>query len=384
MAGDSISLHPLVHSWVRDSLDDTMHLRSWTSSLSTLAMAARGSEVTYQYLSRLFPHVRSCLGHRKLDDLLAEDQEAPNRASVIDSLIRVYLKFSKGHECRTLAERALHYSTKMLGNDHELTYLLLNRNSMICNSLRLYQETIDLVESRENAVSTSLSQTAVRCKMSTMTRLAKAYRLLERVPASLVILERLLDEYTVTLGHNDGRILDATMELSLQCFDIGRRDEAVRLFEDVFPRVRSSLGDRHPHIFSSKSNLAMMYMKTGREQEALKMQLEIFEESRIVLTEDHVDTLIHQVNLAYTYGYLDQPGAGIPLIVEAIHIGESTGKPDFHLERWRVYLENLRSCQAVLDLREIKENVEVAETLNSKGREAKGRKSLGNWLKKIF
>ncbi len=343
MAGDSISLHPLVHSWVRDSLDDTMHLRSWKSSLSTLAMAATGSEMTYKCLSRLFPHVRSCLGHRKLDDLLTEDQAAPALASITDYLIFVYLVVGKEHECRTLAERALYYSTKMLGNDHELTCLLLNRNSMICNRLRLYQETIDIVESRENAVSTSLSRTAVRWKMSTMTQLAEAYRSLERVPASLVILERLLDEYTVTLGHDDERILDATMELSLQYFDIGRRDEAVRLFEDVFPRVRTSLGERTPHVLLWKSNLATMYMKIGREQEALKMQLETLEESRIVLGEDHVTTLMNQVKLAYTYDKMGQPGAGIPLVVEAIELGKASDSGSDDLKWMRRELHILRT-----------------------------------------
>ena len=35
-----ISLHPLVHSWIRDSLDEELHLRWWKATISTLALAS--------------------------------------------------------------------------------------------------------------------------------------------------------------------------------------------------------------------------------------------------------------------------------------------------------------------------------------------------------
>ena len=56
---DRISLHPLVHSWIRDSLDEAEHLHWWNRALGTLALAYDSRNPALQ--SHLIIHSRHCL-----------------------------------------------------------------------------------------------------------------------------------------------------------------------------------------------------------------------------------------------------------------------------------------------------------------------------------
>lgn len=104
---NTISLHPLVHSWTRDSLDAKTHLHQWTISLTTLAMAVEGEDGTYHYERRLLPHVRSCLDKGDLDDFLVEDDAPRDRVSVLIEVVYLYHLCRQDSETRVTVRRAI-------------------------------------------------------------------------------------------------------------------------------------------------------------------------------------------------------------------------------------------------------------------------------------
>ena len=66
-----ISLHPLVHTWIRDRLDRTEEESLWRMAISTLACSARwwrNNPGDLRYRLCLVPHVDSCL-HSKARDI---------------------------------------------------------------------------------------------------------------------------------------------------------------------------------------------------------------------------------------------------------------------------------------------------------------------------
>ena len=62
--------------------------------------------------------------------------------------------------------------------------------------------------------------------------------------------------------------------LGVSYLDIGRLDEAMRLFEESLAIHRSEFGPEHPATITSMNNLAAAYQAAGRAEKAIP----IFEE----------------------------------------------------------------------------------------------------------
>ena len=81
----------------------------------------------------------------------------------------------------------------------------------------------------------------------------------------------------------------------------GRRDEALKLREEVLPLRRKVLGPEHPDTLSAMNNLALSYFDAGRRAEALKMREEVLKLRRKVNGPEHLDTLRAVQNLAFSF-----------------------------------------------------------------------------------
>lgn len=73
-SNNRISLHPLVHSWIRDSLNEELHLRWWNITISTLALGSYNRSAHLRRQLKL--HLRHCIGTRQIDDFFREDDAA--------------------------------------------------------------------------------------------------------------------------------------------------------------------------------------------------------------------------------------------------------------------------------------------------------------------
>jgi len=60
--------------------------------------------------------------------------------------------------------------------------------------------------------------------------------------------------------------------LATSCFAAGRRDEAIKMQEEVLPLYRKVLGPEHPDTLTAMENLGVSYAAAGRRDEALKMR----------------------------------------------------------------------------------------------------------------
>lgn len=343
-----VSLHPLVHSWIRDSLVEKVQLQHWTSSLCNLAMMRGQYDQSYSYYRRLMPHIQACLSVRDLKYLLIEDSAAIERARITIDLLNVYSHSYQHEELLRLSKSALEYTRQSLGDGHDLTWVFLDHNASAHNNLLQYQETIDKVETRVEEFLSSPSPVTSRVTVSTTCRLMEAYNYLKHIKKALDLGEKLVPLCIDTLGEDDVVTCDVMNELSRSYRESGRLEEAVDLFKRVIEVEKTFRSDDGPISLWSKHELAVTYITMGLYQEAVDLLRHVVEKRKIVLADDHIDTLVSHVNLARAYNGLDQPGTGIPLIVDAIRLGKKAGVPDAELQIWRRNLALYRAHEAVL------------------------------------
>ena len=341
-----VSLHPLVHSWIRDSLDENVQLRHWTSSISTLAMMTDVNR-SYSFSRRLMPHIQSCLGVRDLKYLLVDDPVAEERATVANSLLDVYRLCFQGTELLLLSGTAMEYARKAIGDEHDLTWKFADYNAFAHNELRQYQETVDKLETRVAWFFSSPSP-LTRHIAETMNRLMYAYNCLDHPKQALELGEKLLPICIDTLGEENWGTCGVMHQLAQAYSNIGRTEEAVELCEKVVKRQTTFLSDDNDTLLYSKHMLALLYIDTGRHYEAVDILRHVVEKRKIVFADDHVDTLCSQMELARAYSGLGQPGTAIPLVVDAIILGEKAGISDAELQMWRRDLAVYRAHEARL------------------------------------
>jgi len=74
--------------------------------------------------------------------------------------------------------------------------------------------------------------------------------------------------------------------------EVGRRQEALQLTEQVVEARKRTLGEEHPDTLRSMHNLAISYSEAGRRQEALQLMERVVETRKRTLGEEHTDTEI--------------------------------------------------------------------------------------------
>ena len=343
-----VSLHPLVHSWIRDSLVEKVQLRHWTSSLSTLAMMNGSSKRPFSYHRHLMPHIQSCLGVRDLKYLLIEDSVAKDRAYISSFLLDIYASCSQPEELLRLSESALEYTRKTLGEGHSLTWEMMDYNTLAHNDLDQYQETIEKLETRVEEFLLPPSPVIMRNTIAVMRRLLTAYNGLKHTKKALSLGEKLVPLCIDTQGEDDEITFNVTYELSCSYRAVGRLEEALDLCKRMTERQKTFLSDDDRKLLWSEHVLAVTYINMGLYHEAVDLLRHVVEKSKIVLADDHIDKLISQTGLARAYDGLGQPGTGIPLVVNAIGLGEKSGVPDADLQSWRRNLARLQAHQAYL------------------------------------
>ena len=81
----------------------------------------------------------------------------------------------------------------------------------------------------------------------------------------------------------------------------GRRDEALKMLEEMLTLSRKVNGPEHSHSLRAMQLLANSYARVGREDETLKLREEVLAVRRKSLGPEHAATLGSAKALAFTY-----------------------------------------------------------------------------------
>ena len=341
-----IYLHPLVHSWIRDSLSDQAH-KWWTISISTLSMAvpdvnSHDSHVAHR---RLNSHIRSCLSFRSLDNVLVGYDQGAEWSWVMEFILYNYHICGQWRDEVMLAEKALEYSKRVFGVENNwicnFSYIIarsLNNSAEYHEALQILEPMVD-VSVRVNGVDDHLT-------LGLKSQLLRSYDRLNRSEEALEFGQNLFDICKRYKGEEDSLTLDVMERLAFSFASLTQIEEAIRLSEESLKKRKLTEGILHPKVLESMNNLALLYTKAGRRQEAFGMFHQILESYMKVFGEEHPYTLIVTVNLARTYDDVGRLDESMVLLAKAIDISKKTDLQSHHRPKWEKRLQRMRSKSA--------------------------------------
>ena len=337
-----ISLHPLVHSWIRDSLNEEAHLRWWNITVSTLALAA--NQVFFNQRRRLKVHLRHCIGTRKINDLLREDDFALDRVE-----ISTWIIYACGcHPWKdglALSERALAYSRRTLGDECYSTCQLSYQRAKILINLLQCQNASDLLQVQLD-VTIRVAGPGHRLTLLMMNSLARTYSCSGREQEALELAEKSLAICKKSLDQSDDVYLEAIEEVASAYRRLGRHEESIALRRKALAKRKEISHEEDERILLSDFRLACAYSDSGQHQVALDMFRSSLEKFSGMRGKYHPKTLFIMVGIPVEYGYTGQPENGIPLIIKALHVGSIIGLDVETLHEFEKYLEWLHSLKA--------------------------------------
>jgi tetratricopeptide (TPR) repeat protein len=105
--------------------------------------------------------------------------------------------------------------------------------------------------------------------------------------------------------------------LAVSYFAAGRKDDALKMSEEVLALYRKVNGPEHPETLVAMFTLTFSYSAAGRKGEALKMSEEVLALYRKVNGPEHPDTLLAMTNLAFSYSDAGRWDEALPLLTES-------------------------------------------------------------------
>lgn len=328
-----ISLHPLVHSWIRDSLNEELRVQWWNVTLSTLALSFDDSVGSG---TQIRVHLQHCMGVGKIDDFLVEDDVPSARLQILDIAINVFTSHLSWTDALMISERGLEYSKRTLGDECFFTCLLSCRLAGVFNNLSEFQKTWDLLHGMVD-VSIRVAGPVDEVTKAIIRELAWATEFLGRKQETFELNQKMLAIWE-SLDQKDDFTFEGHFDILTTYLYLGRYEDAIELLEKELARSKEIFGEEALGI---KAYLASAYGESGQHRAALRLYQNNLEEEQKIYGEHHPETLATSACIAMEYGYVGKPEKGIPLIVKALEVGKKIGYYVKRLEEILAWLQSL-------------------------------------------
>ena len=329
-----VSLHPLVHSWIRDSLNEEMHLKWWNITLSTLALARE--DESYRFERQLRTHLRHCLNARQTDDLFLDDEAPLDKMEICSIIVDLYHWYPYV-DAQLISRLALEYSRRVLGDECYFTCRLSYQVARCFNSSSEYQKALDLLQDLVD-VSVRIVGPTDDLTLKIMRELSYAYRKLGRMQEALEIAPKLLAIRENSPSNRDEEYRFALLEVFQLYLDLDRCQEAVNLLEQQLSRSKEIYTEETMQVAVLEWYLAIAYSSSGQHEASLRLYQNASKAYSKTVGEDHPVTVHSTAMTALEYGHIGLPEKGIPLLVKALETSSKAGADEN-----RDYLEaNLR------------------------------------------
>ena len=343
-SGRRMSMHPLVHVWVRDRLPGDLQklYRDMASYTLATAMSWTGRLPDIEFRRALVNHIDSCINLWKDGSFLGRDfdydriemaarfayvfsengrlrdamelgekvLEARHRTlgsdhldtlRAMDGLAKSYGNMGRWQEAMELFEKVWEVSRRTLGSEHPNTLMAMYGLANSCGNMGRMQEAMELWEKVLEASRRTLGSEHPGT-LGAMHGLAKSYSDMGRMQEAMELIEKVWEVSQRTLGSEHPDTLRAMHDLANKYRDVGRQQEAVELMEKVLEAMQRTLGIEHPDTLRSMNNLANSYSDVGYQQEAMELWEKVLEVRQRTLGSEHPDTLRAMHALANSYG----------------------------------------------------------------------------------
>ncbi|KAJ6533869.1 hypothetical protein DFH09DRAFT_1284320 [Mycena vulgaris] len=339
--GDTLSIHPLVHSWCKDTLEDEPVLRECMTDIIGMSISLKDDAYLFRVglmshldsliqdpttIKPVFQNEYACVYYdsgrfteaeplecsvlEKQKQLLGADH--PNTLRAMGNLAATYRQLERYTEAEPLERSVLEKRKQLLGADHPDTLSAMGNLAATYHQLGKYTETEPLersvLEKRKQLLGADHPDT-----LRAMGNLATTYRQVGRYAEAEPLEHSVLEKRKQLLGADNPNTLRAMGNLAATYRQLGRYAEAEPLEHSVLEKRKQLLGADHPDTLRAMGNLAATYRQLGRYAEAEPLEHSVLEKQKQLLGADHPNTLRAMGNLAATYHQLGRYAEAEPL-----------------------------------------------------------------------
>jgi tetratricopeptide (TPR) repeat protein len=327
-AGDSFSLHPLIHSWARDSLSTTEQ-KTWSiRAFNTLMEAIRlGSGVTDEdrmFHSSILPHLDAFFREVGGVSLLGRDTASFFQMQLARFMPPFYLwlvsdQVLHAAKCGfVMADRG--YFEKAALHLQVVTNTLLNTLGM--HNVKTMQAALGLagvywgLGRLDTAIGLQNSVVTAREHMygptneltlQAMDLLGYSYWLHGYHFEALELHEQATEGMIGTLGQEHEQTLTALDHLGTSLGSLYRHEERLQIHQKVLKCRETTLGATHPDTLVTLDHIAVTLLELGRPDEAKPIITNVHRERQRQLGKEHPWTLWSLCNLAKVHTALGEP-----------------------------------------------------------------------------
>lgn len=295
--GDTtVSLHPLIHSWVAIRQDETHRRSSIQSSACTIALTQFSQTKWQSHFERLGPHITTLIA---APSLVINKQTSTKILQVLLQ-ISVLLRYMRcDAEVSALLKQMLQYFDATLDNPRSNLlplFHVISRNQFdlgeIDQCIKTIQQVRKIQQSRLHEHDPN--------RLQTDQELARAYNVNGQWKEAITILEHIcqVHESHMSLNEDDPDRLAVLHLLGDAYESSGRTKEAIPLLTEVVSIEEISREKGDPILFGSKYKLATCYLSNCQIDEAIAIFKELDEVQATNFSDRHPYRLGPQIGLA--------------------------------------------------------------------------------------
>ncbi|KAJ6548787.1 P-loop containing nucleoside triphosphate hydrolase protein [Mycena capillaripes] len=283
------SIHPLVHSWCRNMINDPEPYHSIMVAVIGMSSAQIPDEDRELTSLKLISHV---------DSLIHKDPQMAAEFGMEYGRIYYYSQWYK--QAEELYEKVLEKRRKLLGDDHPDTITALrNLAATFSTSGQLHRaaELEGIVLEKRRKLLGEYHPDTLDAMYNLAATFTESGQLQKAEELQVIVLEK----RRKLLGEDHPDTLDAMYYLAATFSRSGQLQRAEELQVIVLEKRRKLLGEDHPHTLDVMHNLANTFSNSGQLRKAGELEVVVLAKQRKLLGEDHPDTLNAMHNLAIIF-----------------------------------------------------------------------------------
>ena len=291
------SMHPLVHSWSRDSMTDEQRQAGsfFAHNLLSSSITPTFAPEDHAFRRTLVPHIKAANRHNSLlrTPMAYNDKRYTNYGLV-------FYEAGYWNEAEQLQIRVSETRKSVFGEEHPDMLMSMGELASTYRNQGRWKEAeqlqVQVSEMRKRVLGEEHPDTLMSMGNLTETYWSQGWW---KEAEQLGI--QVSETRKRVLGEEHPHTLDSMGNLASTYSNQGRWKEAEQLGIQVSETRRRVLGEEHPDTLMSMGNLAWTYTNQGRWKEAEQLGIQVSETRKRVLGEEHPDMLMTMGNLASTY-----------------------------------------------------------------------------------
>jgi len=365
----SCTMHPVVHNWARDRLDEDDQKRWLRCTMAILAhcITTELEASRRSFRALLLPHIDSCLRFHESQPKNARD--TIYSATEMELFAKVYAENGLWPSARRLQDMVVDIRVSSLGQGHEDTIRAkINKGQSLWNlfevkeAIETQMEVLNLLRWRRPSFGEwtvwPIWEPIHVPYCIALGEITQSLWLAGQRSWSEHCGKRAVDGLTKRLGTVDPQTLKAMFHLARTYFHVGKDEESWKLLVWVLKFQKRFFGMDHPDTLMTRNELGMLLCARKKHLNVARILVEnVLNARRRILGEEHAYTLWSVNDLSKIYVELGraQDAANmleniIPIVKRTLgekHVGmtltrSNLGKAYFMSERWEKAEQTVR------------------------------------------